>query len=387
VTALLGAAVASVWLGLLFGHHRFWRNDQGLAGADALRGDAPAVLALVPARNEAATIRASVRSLVGQDYPGTLVVVVVDDASTDGTADLALEAAAEGDRVVHVVRAPPKPTGWSGKVAAQAAGFDAAARLGIDAPWLWLTDADVEHDPDVLRNLVATAEARRATLVSTMVELSTTNASECWLAPAFVYFFQLLYPFPAVNDPNRSEAAAAGGNILISKEMLHRAGGFAAIRDRLIDDVALAETVKRTGGTLWLATDPSSRSLRRYAFGGFARMVARTAFTELRYSYRRLALAVVGLALVFVAPVALVLAGEGLARLLGLVALASMLISYRPTLKAYRLAPWWLLTLPLAAVAYMGMTLLSAWQHRRGGPAWHGRHYGTEAGSPPARQP
>ncbi|MFW5678947.1 MAG: glycosyltransferase [Pseudomonadota bacterium] len=372
----LGVALLclAAWLGLRVRRRDLWR-----AAADFGEGavsNTPSVVAIVPARNEAATIRACLRALVAQDYAGSLVVVLVDDGSDDATAALAAEVARDAARPVHVVAAPAKPHGWSGKVAAQQTGRRAVRELGLDAPWLWLTDADIVHEPDVLRRLVAEAQTRDLDLASLMVRLSTASAAERWLAPAFVYFFQLLYPFDAVNDPARSTAAAAGGCVLVRTRALDAAGGFAAIADRLIDDVALAALIKGQGGRLWLATTHRSRSLRRYDWRGFVEMVARTAFTELRHSWLRLVGALVGLGLVFVAPVLLLVIGEGVARLLALAAVGLMLWSYRPMVAAYGL-PWpWVLGLPAAAVAYMGMTLLSAWRHAQGqGPAWHGRRY------------
>ncbi len=374
MTELLGAAVVAAWLVLLFGRNRFWCCDQVLGQRTPTT--APAVVALVPARNEAATIAACVRSLASQDYAGSLTIVVVDDGSEDATGTIVRDVAASASRPVHLIPAPPKPAGWSGKVAAQAAGLAAIDEAGLAVPWLWLTDADVVHDPSVLARLVGEAQDRAAGLVSVMVHLSTVTFWERWLAPAFVYFFQMLYPFPAVNRAERRVAAAAGGCILVDRSQLEHAGSFAAIKGELIDDVALARRIKAGGGRLWLGTSDASRSLRRYGFRSFVDMVARTAFTELRHSFVRLATAVLGLGLVFVAPPLLAVLGSGVARAGGLVGCGMMFWSFRPTLRAYGLGSVWLLGLPAAAAAYLGMTVLSAWRHYRGqGATWHGRRY------------
>ena len=386
MSVAFASLVVAIWVGLLVARDDYWRNDQRLTAAPPAAF--PGVLALVPARNEAATIEACIASLAAQDYAGPLVVVVVDDDSSDGTGAVARRAAAGVAIDVRVVDGPAKPDGWSGKVAAQAAGLRAADRWHLSQPWIWLTDADVVHAPDVLRRLVATAEESGADLVSVMAQLSTTTCCERWLVPAFVYFFQLLYPFPAVNDPKRATAAAAGGCILIERAALARGGGFAAIHREVIDDVALAARVKATGGRLWLATDVGCRSLRRYDVRDLAQMVARTAFTELRHSYLRLVVALVGLAIVFLAPVVLLATGSFLPAAGGALAIALMGRTYRPLLRAYARPDWWFVTLPVAALAYMAMTLLSAWQHAFGaGPLWHGRSYGRRTGGTGTARP
>ncbi|TVQ38675.1 MAG: glycosyltransferase [Geminicoccaceae bacterium] len=367
-------ACLAAWLVLLFARDGFWRQDQRLGEREPSR--TPPVIAIVPARNEAATVVACLEALSAQDYPGELTVLLVDDGSDDATNELARGVAERSLRPIRVLAAPPKPPGWSGKIAAQEAGLDALEGLSPAPSWLWLTDADIVHGPDVLRRLVGEALARRVDLASTMVRLSTRNAVERWLAPAFVYFFQLLYPFRAVNDPARGVAAAAGGCILVDHAKLRAAGGFAPIADQLIDDIALARLIRARGGRLWLGLNHASHSVRGYDFGAFANMVARTAFTELRHSYPRLVISLLGLSLVFVAPWALLVLADEAGRLAALAACVLMLWSYVPTVRAYGLPQLWVATLPVAAVAYMGMTLLSAWRHARGaGAAWRGRTY------------
>jgi hopene-associated glycosyltransferase HpnB len=261
-------------------------------------------------------------------------------------------------------------------VAAQRAGQAFATAQGLDAPRLWFTDADIVHAPRTLGRLVATAERHDAALVSVMADLNVASRVERWLVPAFVYFFQLLYPFRAVNDPTRDVAAAAGGCMLVERATLERAGGLAAIRDRLIDDVALARAVKATGGGIRLVLSHDCRSRRAYDLAAFWTMVRRTAFTELRRSWRRLAAALAGLALLFVVPIVAILAAGGTGRLAALAAFGLMLASFRPVLRWYELGAWRALLLPPAAWAYMAMTLHSALAHARGRTArWRGRLY------------
>lgn len=372
--AALAVLAAVAWLGLLAGRDGFWRCDQTLDEERPLT--APDVVAIVPARDEAALIEASVGSLLAQDYGGRLDVVVVDDGSRDETAARARALAVPPGRGLHVHRAPPPPTGWSGKVAAQRAGLELAAGAGLAAPWLWLTDADIVHAPDVLGRLVATAERRQLALVSVMADLNVASAVERWLVPAFVYFFQLLYPFRAVNDPRRRVAAAAGGCMLVERASLTRAGGLEAIRERLIDDVALARAVKASGAPVRLVLSHGCRSRRAYDLAAFWAMVRRTAFTELRHSWWRLAGALAGLALLFVVPPSAAVAAGGAGRLAAGVALAAMAVSAWPILRWYGLGGWRVLLWPPAAWAYMAMTLHSALAHARGRTArWRGRLY------------
>ncbi len=372
--AALAVLAAVAWLGLLGARGGFWRCDQTLDEERALT--TADVLAIVPARDEGALIEASVGSLLAQDYGGRLDVVVVDDGSRDDTAARARALAVPPGRGLHVHRAPPPPTGWSGKVAAQRAGLEVAAGAGLAAPWLWLTDADIVHAPEALSRLVATAERRQVALVSVMADLNVASAVERWLVPAFVYFFQLLYPFRAVNDPRGPVAAAAGGCMLVERAALARAGGLEAIGERLIDDVALARAVKGSGAPVRLVLAHACRSHRAYDLAAFWTMVRRTAFTELRHSWWRLAGALAGLALLFVVPPSAVIAAEGAGRLAAGVALGAMAVSAWPILRWYGLGGWRVLLWPPAAWAYMAMTLHSALAHARGRTArWRGRLY------------
>ena len=277
---ILAAVSLAVWLYLLFGHGGFWRADQRLDAPGDVIGAWPAVAAVVPARNEAAVIGQTLRSLLAQDYPGDLVVIVVDDESDDGTAAVARGA---GDRVV-VVGGVARPAGWVGKTWALAQGVEAAAAAAPEARYLWFSDADIEHGPGVLRALVAKAEVRRLDLVSLMARLHCASAWERLLIPAFVFFFQMLYPFRRVNDPARATAAAAGGCMLVRRAALAAAGGLDAIAGELIDDCALARALK-PGGPIWLGLATESRSVRPYAgLGDIWDMVARSAYTQLRHS-------------------------------------------------------------------------------------------------------
>lgn len=372
--AALGLLTLAIWAWLLLFHHRFWRADQRLPKS-AAPGRWPSVVAIVPARNEAPSIGACVEALARQDYAGALAIIVVDDSSTDGTGDIA--RAVSGN--IEVVQGEKLPEGWSGKLWALDTGMRRAAALPAD--YVWFSDADIVHEPGVLADLVAFAETRRLDLVSLMARLHCVHFWERLLVPAFVFFFQMLYPFPAVNDPRSKIAGAAGGCVLLRRDALARIGGIGAIRGDLIDDCALAAAVKRTGGPIWLGLAEDTRSLRvSPALSDLWQMVSRTAFTQLQYSGALLAGTLAGLALTFLAPPLLALSWplhqNMIAGGAGLLAWIGMATAYRPTLGDYgRTAPEALL-LPATAALYGAMTLDSAINYWRGtASSWKGRQY------------
>jgi hopene-associated glycosyltransferase HpnB len=380
----LAALGLAAWASLLVARGGFWLARERI-DTPPDRARWPAVVAIVPARNEADVIGRSIRSLLDQDYPGPFHIVLVDDHSRDGTAEIARDVARahpQGARLT-IHRAAPLPPGWVGKIWALFQGLRRADDIS-QAPFVWLTDADIEHDSANLRRLVARAESENRALVSLMVLLSCAGFWERLLIPPFVFFFQKLYPFAWVNDPKRRTAAAAGGCVLVRRAALDAAGGLEAIKAEIIDDCALARRVKAAGhASLWLGLTTEVRSIRPYeGLAGIWSMVARSAYTQLRHSPWRLAGTVLGMALVYIAPPLLVLTyplhGQALAAALGGLAWLLMSIAVLPTLRLYgqpaRLAP----LLPLAALLYSAMTLDSGLAHRRGrGGAWKGRVQGN----------
>ena len=366
-TIVAGLSLA-IWLVLIFARHGFWlarERDTRDAPTDPVYW--PDVVAVVPARDEADVIARSIGSLAVQEYPGRFHIILMDDSSSDGTADI---ARALGSDRVEVVRGLPLAPGWTGKLWAVSQGIE---RAGTAPTWLWLTDADIDHAPDTLRTLVARGEAGGLTLVSLMARLRCDSIAERMLIPAFVFFFQLLYPFGLVNRAG-GIGGAAGGCMLVRREALEAAGGIAAIRDALIDDCTLGALLKRQG-RIWLGLTDRSRSIRPYdGFGAVAAMISRSAYAQLRYSPLLLAGTMLGLALVYAAPPLLALFGHGAARFAGIAAWALMAIAFQPMLAFYRRSPLWGVALPLIAAFYAGCTLLSAWQHMRGrGGMWKGR--------------
>jgi len=372
----VGVSALVIWLYLLAGRGGFWlarvRDEKMVAGSPERW---PAVVAIVPARNEADVIAQSVRSLLGQDYPGPFRIVVVDDGSSDGTAAVALQArrTSTSGQTLDVISGAELPSGWTGKLWALEQGVRHAKGAGASDYFL-LTDADIGHSPDNLRTLVARAEHEGRVLVSLMAELSCTTWSERFLIPAFVFFFQMLYPFKWVAQDDRKTAAAAGGCMLVKRDALERAGGIAAVRAEIIDDCALARRLKRQG-PVWLGLTRRARSLRPY--GGFAaigRMVSRSAYAQLGYSASVLAGTVAGMALIYVAPALIALFADGPARWAGLAAWLVMALSMQPMLRFYRVSPIWGLALPAMGAAYTLFTVQSAFAVWRGrGGLWKGR--------------
>lgn len=377
VGTALGLAALAIWLYLLSVRGGFWlardRDDR-----ERLPDPAhwPSVVAVVPARNEADVIGQSVGSLVKQDYPGSFRIVLVDDGSDDGTASVAQQAvASDGGKRLEILRGAALPTGWTGKLWAMQQGVQHAIASAERPDYFLLTDADIGHSPDNLRALVARAERENRVLVSLMAELSCTTWAERFLVPAFVFFFQMLYPFAWVARQQRKLAAAAGGCMLVRRQALEKAGGIVAIRSDIIDDCALARRLK-SEGPIWLGLTRRARSLRPYGgVGEIGRMVSRSAYAQLGYSLLLLAGTVAGMVLTYLVPPALALLGDnGLARGMGLCAWGLMALAFQPMLRFYRVSPLWGVALPIIGMTYTLFTVLSALQVWRGrGGMWKGR--------------
>ena len=413
---VLAVLALLTWAYLLLGHGRFWSAGPSLA--PAVPNACPAVDVVVPARDEAESIEACLRSLLAQEYAGPVRLILVDDGSTDGTGyiassvltvmaglDPAIHAEPigdvgggpgafvssggsrrmpfradgwiksghdEGKVALEIIQGRPRPAGWSGKQWAVHQGIERGS-----APLVLLCDADIVHDPAHLATLVAKLETDRLDLVSEMVALNCASPAERALVPAFVFFFQLLYPFASVNDPSKPIAAAAGGTMLVRRAALEHVGGIEALRGKLIDDVALAALLKRSG-RIWLGHSRLARSIRPYpAASDVWRMVARTAYVQLRFSPLILLGTIAGLALVWLVPPVAAVFGHGLARAAGLLAFVAACGSYLPTLRRFGLNPAWSLLLPLVAAFYMAATIDSAIQYHRGrGAVWKRRSYG-----------
>jgi hopene-associated glycosyltransferase HpnB len=395
---LAGLSSAS-WMYLLAFRGQFWRCDRQLfLSSDATLEQWPSICAVVPARDEALVLPQSLQSLLSQSYPGDFRVMLVDDQSADGTSDVARQTAktCQSEAALKIVRTEPLPTGWSGKLWAVHQGIERvmqdSERPDEKLPdYFLLTDADICHGPGSLKQLAIKAEQDRLDLVSLMVLLRCQSFWEKLLIPAFVFFFQKLYPFPWVNQPQHPMAAAAGGCILVRREVLMAVGGIEVIRKALIDDCALGAAIKGyrdsegQTGRIWLGLTTTTTSLRPYpSLKTIWEMVARTAFTQLGYSFGLLLLSLVGMTLLYILPPFGLLmgwtTGQWAIALTAGLAWGLMTVAYWPTVRLYRLTSLWTLTLPLVGFLYTLMTVDSALRHVQGrGGAWKGRVYSTEA--------
>jgi hopene-associated glycosyltransferase HpnB len=370
----IGAAALSllIWIYLVCARGGFWRIARTQSFPDVPGRN---VVAVIPARNEADVIGEAIASLLTQDFLTPLQIVLVDDASSDGTAQAAREAAQKTGRAEYltVLNGAPLPAGWTGKLWAVSQGAQEALRRQPD--YLLFTDADIRHHSRSVAELVAKAEASPLDLASYMVRLSTSNFAEKALIPAFVYFFLQLYPPEWIGSARHETAGAAGGCILIRPAALARIGGHAAIRGQIIDDCSLARAVKSSGGKIWMGLTAQTQSLRPYkGFAEIGRMISRSAFNQLRHSSWLLAGTILALIVTYVVPVAALFSGNPFAIVPAAVAWLLMSISYAPMIRFNRLPLLWAFSLPMIAVFYAGATLHSALQYWRGkGGAWKGR--------------
>ncbi|KGF73931.1 glycosyl transferase family 2 [Neosynechococcus sphagnicola sy1] len=378
-----------IWLGLLLGRGQFWRTDQQLAAIPPDLPYYPTICAVIPARNEADVLPTTLRSLLIQDYPGQLTVILVDDQSSDGTTMVAQEVAIALGKTsqLQILAGAPLPQGWTGKLWAMEQGTRQAQTLMPPPDYLLLTDADIEHDPQNLWRLVAKAEMEQLDLVSLMVKLRCQSFWEQFLIPAFVFFFAKLYPFRWVNRPDHPLAAAAGGCILMRQAALGRIGGLQVLKEALIDDCTLAQQVKSTRADpsrptgIWLGLTTLTQSLRPYdSLATIWNMVARTAFTQLQYSPGLLVGTLLAMTLIYLLPplatISGVFTGNWPLALVGSIGWLVMAIAYLPMVRFYGCLPLWAFSLPAIALLYTLMTLDSALRHWRGqGGAWKGRVY------------
>jgi hopene-associated glycosyltransferase HpnB len=384
------------WVYLLAFRGRFWQCDQRLTPSGKVSlAQWPSICAVVPARNEADMLTQSLPGLLTQHYPGDFRILLVDDQSTDGTAAVALQTAHQSkpEAPFEIMTTDPLPAGWSGKLWAVHQGIEQALQntTQLLPDYFLLTDADILHGQDALNQLVVKAEREQLDLVSLMVLLRCQSFWEKLLIPAFVFFFQKLYPFPWVNQPQNPMAAAAGGCILVRRESLMGVGGIEVIRKALIDDCALGAAIKGAvscrgdTGRIWLGLTTTTVSLRPYpSLSTIWAMVARTAFTQLHYSFGLLLVSLLSMVVIYlVPPVSLVLGWmtrEWVVMAIAALIWSLMTIAYWPTIRLYRLSPLWAFTLPLIAALYTLMTADSALRHLQGrGGAWKGRVYATDS--------
>lgn len=365
----LAAIPVIIWTYLLRARGGFWQVSKHVPSPQPLPDTSKSVIAVIPARNEAEVIGDAITSLIKQDYRAVQLIVLVDDASTDGTAEVAKLAA--GNLVI--IPAQPLIPGWTGKLWALSQGVAYAATLEPD--YLLLTDADIRHGHESVSNLVAIAKAGNYDVASFMVKLACRTTAEKALIPAFVFFFLKLYPPAWIRSSRFRTAGAADGCILIRTDTLRKIGGLAAIRAEVIDDCALARAVKRAGGRVWMGLTPDTESMRSYgSFAEIGRMISRTAFSQLHHSALLLIGTVAGLFLTYLSPPLLLLSRRRTPRACGGTAWLLMSVAYLPMVRFYKRSVFWSLSLPAVALFYAGATVHSAIQYWRGrGGAWKGR--------------
>lgn len=371
--SLAFSGLAWGYLGLF--HHRFWRSDQILPEVKGKVKEWPSVTAIIPARNEAAILGKTLPTIAGQKYKGEFQVILVNDSSTDDTAGVAGKI-----KGVHVLNAEALPKGWAGKLWAMSQGVDLSLKKFPGTDYFWFTDADIMHQPDVLEGLVSAAVLDNRAMVSQMVMLHCKSFWERAFVPAFIFFFEMLYPFPAANSDTSKLSGAAGGCILLEKKWLLKIGGIERIKSALIDDCAMAAAVKGDGGRIWLGFGITSKSVRPYRFHDFWTTVTRTAFTQLKNSGPLLLGTILAMALVFLAPPVLavwgVVTGEFFVVRTAIILWGILTFLYAPTLRLYGLHPIRGFALPFTAFLYMLMTIHSAIRHWRGkGGRWKERSY------------
>lgn len=371
-TALIGLPLG-LWIYLLFFRGHFWR-EQVLPPTNYRPAVWPSVTAIVPARNESDVISHSLQSLLDQDYPGAFRILVIDDQSEDKTILLAQRVLADqkGAHAARVIQGSQRPAGWVGKMWALEQGM--MQDWAKEAQYIWFTDADIAHEPNVLRSLVARATEKSYLLVSLMAKLQTVYWIERALIPAYIYFFMKLYPFRWIRDHTKKLGGAAGGCMLVDRAALVFAGGIAKIKHAIIDDCSMGSLLKRAG-PIWLGLAAQSYSLRPYRhWREIWQLIARSAFTQLGYSSLMLWFSLLGLALAYLAPIFLLESLYMPARYFGWAAYGMLTLSYLPTLRYYRCSPFWAAALPMIALFFMAATLDSALNHWRGqGIRWKNR--------------
>ncbi|NEP79279.1 MAG: glycosyltransferase [Okeania sp. SIO3B3] len=368
-----------IWIYLLIFRGKFWLADRRLLPISETEIKKnqywPSISVIIAARNEAKLLRATLKSLLNQDYPGNFKIILVDDNSKDNTVNVAKYIAQQNNNLtkLEVISAGNLPSGWSGKLWAINQGIRYAKKQTPAPDYFLFTDADIEYNSTNIRQLIIKAEQDNLALVSLMVKLQCQTLTEALMIPAFVFFFQKLYPFRWVNNPRNSTAAAAGGCILIRHQVLDEIGGIEVIKDALIDDCSLARAVKQksTNKKIWLGLTSDTKSRRSYPdLFSIWSMVARTAFTQLNYSPLLLVATVIGMKLTYLVPSLGIILGvifswwEIVA--IALLARILMFLAYLPIVRFYQLSPIYAMSLPTVALIYTLIIIDSAWRHWRG---------------------
>ena len=363
-----------IWVYLIFFRGNFWTCESRVSKIKEI-DSSPSVLVLIPARNEKETIGAAVLSLLKQNYLGKIKIIIIDDNSSDGTSSQIISGES-----IQVLRGKSLPAGWTGKLWALHQGLKAGEVFFPDAEFILFTDADIKHNSSNINELMSKCVRNNLDLASLMVRLKVESFWEYLLIPAFVYFFQMLYPFAWVNDARSNIAAAAGGCMLIKKSALNLIGGLSEVKNCLIDDCAIGKALK-VRGSIWIGLSEETVCLRSYReLSEIWRMVSRTAYTQLNLSVLNLLNTILGMFITYLVPVLCLIFGliidNKVIFFLGLSAYVLMLLSYFPIIKFYKIQFFWIFSIPLAGMLFGLMTLSSAIKHWSGkGGNWKGRDY------------
>lgn len=374
---LLATASAISWLVLFFFRGQFWRANQRLTNGTNSSIKLPEIVIIIPARNEEILLGECIRSLVEQTYAGVISIIIIDDESDDSTPKI-VQSWCDKNKNIRLINGTTPPHGWTGKIWAMAQGVKSAKKRHPNAEYYLFTDSDILHHPDNVSELIYKAINEKLALVSLIVKLRCKSIWEIFLIPAYIFFFQKLYPFSWVNDPKNITSAAAGGCMLVNCQELEKAGGLEAVRAATIDDCAMALIIKRTR-PIWLGLTESTKSSRKYQFlHEITKMVCRTAFVQLKYSVINLLGTIIGMVIVYMVPLICIIIAlmtkDILLLILGFFGWIIMFLAYIPTLKLYNRPFWEAGLLPISALLYTGMTLMSAYQYMFGKkPTWKGR--------------
>ncbi|HHT9106042.1 MAG TPA: glycosyltransferase [Candidatus Wujingus californicus] len=373
VLLIICAVSAFTWLIIILMPARWKMSECWEPSNDLIKisSELPSLTVIVPARNESKTLPLTLPSWLNQDYQKT-EIIIVNDNSSDNTAECAKAIASNSNKNVQIINGTEPPSGWSGKLWALQQGINVSS-----GEWLLFTDADILHNQNVWSGLVSKALSEQHAMVSLLAFLNTHGIWAGLLIPAFIYFFHFLYPFKKVKYLRSGIAAAAGGCILISRHTLKRIGGIEAYHDAWIDDLALAKLIKRAGFSISLSFTKSVISIRQYCkLSDVWNMVARTAFTQLQYSWFTLFGTVVGMSIQFLVPlfgiIVSIINSFPVIGVLSFLAFIFMSITYTPTLFFYDLSIYRVLALPLAGFLYIAMTLTSAVNYFEGKRDWRG---------------
>ena len=331
---------------------------------------------VVPARNEEKNIVKTLNSIVKQDL-NNIRILIIDDNSNDKTYFVASNLLKKKKIKHQIIKGKKLPNGWSGKVWALKQAVDILKKKEIEY-YLFL-DSDIILKKGIITEAVEFLCQKKLLMVSLMAKLNCSSSWEKILIPAFIYFFQKIYPFSKVNDSKNRLAAAAGGFILCKSEVFSEENLYDQIKDKVIDDCNIAKKIKEKGN-IWLGLTEKIYSNRCYTnLSDIWRMISRTAYEQLNFSPLYLCFSIFGMCIVYLYPILVIFFFEKEQSILFLfnsLTILFLIISFRPTVRFYNLSIFYCLSLPLSSLIYIMMTITSAFNfHFRKGNIWKGRKY------------